>query len=69
MGLAAVGSLTMVRDVQVLGQGTWGCDFDVEEEGKQPQHRDLAALALTTPKMPMPEPMVVIVGMMSNLPA
>lgn len=25
--------------------------------------------ALTTPKMPIPEPMVVIVGMMSNFPA
>lgn len=25
--------------------------------------------SLTTPKMPIPEPMVVIVGMMSNFPA
>lgn len=34
-----------------------------------PQQSDPTSPALTTPKMPIPEPMVVMVGMMSNLPA
>lgn len=37
--------------------------LNVEEEWLKP------STALTTPKMPIPEPMVVIVGMMSNFPA
>lgn len=41
---------------------------EMEEEGLT-QHRDSLSPALTTPKMPIPEPMVVIVGMMSNFPA
>lgn len=37
--------------------------------GKENNLKGLEISELTTPKIPIPEPMVVMVGMMSNLPA
>lgn len=47
----------------------WGSATECRRREAETQQSKHVCPALTTPKMPIPEPMVVIVGMMSNFPA